>query len=381
MPSVVLSRHHLATALQINLPIAGIVKDDGLEGRQADPNNDLTITSRSGPRIEQPNWIRKLSILDEIFAAATKAQRKIVLSEGNDDRIATAAVRAANDGLCEIVLVGRPPSGVSIPGAIEVIQPQRFERYPEFVDTYAELRKHKGVTLEKARADMASPLGFSAMMVRLGLADGTVGGAVHTTADTVRAALQIIGRAPGAESVSSFFLMILPGDPKRVAIFSDCALVSSPNAEQLARIALASRNSFELLTGETARVAMLSFSTLGSADTPEVEKVRQATALVRQLDPDILVDGEIQFDAAYHPGVAAKKAAGSPLQGDANVFIFPDLHAGNIGYKIAHRVGGAEAIGPVLQGLASPANDLSRGCSVDDIYAMLAVTAIQAGNG
>lgn len=322
-----------------------------------------------------------MNILDRIFDRAKQTRKKIVLAEGQDERVAAAAARAVADGLCDVVLIGRPPAGVSLPDAVEVIQPEESQYFNGFAEAFTELRKHKGMTREQASREMSAPLGFSAMMVRQGLADGTVGGAVHTTADTVRAALQIIGKAPQASLVSSFFLMILPGNPRRIAIFSDCALVSLPTAEQLAQIALASGASFETLTAETARVAMLSYSTLGSADTTEVEKVREATALVRNLDPDIVVEGEIQFDAAYHPGTAEKKAAGSDLQGDANVFIFPDLHAGNIGYKIAQRVGGAEAIGPILQGLASPANDLSRGCSVDDIYAMLAVTAVQADTG
>lgn len=322
-----------------------------------------------------------MAILERIYETAKQARKTIVLSEGWDERVAMAASRAVKDGLCDIILIGRPPDTVALPGEIEVIQPDESGHLAAFADSYADQRKHKNLTVEQARRDMATPLGFSAMMVRQGLADGTVGGAVHTTADTVRAALQIVGRAANASLVSSFFLMILPGDPKRIAIFSDCALVSSPGAEQLAQIALASGSSFEMLTAEKARIAMLCYSTLGSAHTEEVKKVRRATALVRELDPDVMVEGEIQFDAAYHPETADKKASGSSLQGDANVFIFPDLHAGNIGYKIAHRVGGAEAIGPILQGLAAPANDLSRGCSIDDIYAMLAVTAVQANNG
>lgn len=322
-----------------------------------------------------------MAILKRIFETAKQVRKKIVLSEGWDERVATAAARAAKDGICDIVMIGRPPAGAALPDEIEVIDPKGSAHIAEFAEAYVEIRKHRNVTLDQARIDVATPLGFSAMMVRQGLADGTVGGAVHTTADTVRAALQIVGKAPDASLVSSFFLMLLPGDPKRIAIFSDCALVSTPGAEQLAQIALASKNSFEMLTAEKARIAMLCYSTLGSAHTDEVKKVRRATALVREIDPGVIVEGEIQFDAAYHPETAGKKASGASVQGDANVFIFPDLHAGNIGYKIAHRVGGAEAIGPILQGLAAPANDLSRGCSIDDIYAMLAVTAVQANNG
>ena len=321
-----------------------------------------------------------MTVLDNIFEHARHAPKTIVLPEGSDERVAEAAARAVSDQLCNVILIGDPPSGIAMPSKVEIINPVQHDDFDAYVEKLFELRKHKGMTLDRARTELASPLVFAAMMVQMGHADGTLGGAVHTTADTVRAALQIIGKAPDTASVSSFFLMVLPGQPEKVVLFSDCALVALPNASQLAQIAIASAGSFQALTGEDARVAMLSFSTLGSADTPEVQKVRQATALVKENAPHLVVDGELQFDAAFDAGVAAKKAADSPLKGAANIFVFPNLDAGNIGYKIAQRIGGAVAIGPILQGLAAPANDLSRGCSADDVYAMLAVTAVQASS-
>ena len=333
-----------------------------------------------------------MSALDDIVEAARAAPQRIVLAEGEDPRIVAGAVRASRDGIATITLLGRPgrvqallgDQGVSL-DSFSIIDPAETPLRGGFSAEYHVLRRHKGVDIESARAAVLDPLIFAALMVRLGHADGTVAGAVSTTADTVRAALQIIGRAPGSApgntAVSSFFLMMLdaPHHPKQGAlVFADCGLVVEPDAGELAGIALASAQSFADLTGSVPKVAMLSFSTHGSARHDRVTKVIEATGLARESRPDLLIDGDLQFDSAFVPEINAAKAPGSPIGGDANVFVFPNLEAANIGYKIAQRIGGAKAIGPILQGLAHPANDLSRGCSADDVYHLIAVTGAQA---
>jgi len=261
---------------------------------------------------------------------------------------------------------------------IEIADPATSDRLDAYSAAYHDLRKHKGVDEAAARKAMLSPLGFAAMMVRQGDADGTIGGAVATTGETVRTALQIVGMAPGNKIVSSFFLMLLAAPYHRPVVFADCGLVIEPSAAELAEIAIASSASFTALTGQAPKAAMLSFSTKGSARAPSIDRTAEALKIVRAAAPDLAIDGELQFDAAFVPDVAARKAPGSPIEGAANVFIFPNLDAGNIGYKIAQRLGGATALGPILQGLAKPANDLSRGCSADDVYQMIAVTGAQA---
>ncbi|OCP35341.1 phosphate acetyltransferase [Ensifer sp. LC163] len=328
--------------------------------------------------------------LDRIIETARKTPRHIVLAEGEDTRVVAAAVRARAEGLAEITLVGRREiiaERLRDHGADEhafrIENPATSVLTERFASRYHELRRSKGIDREAAEKAVREDLVFAAMMVRENEADGTIGGAVATTADTVRTALQIIGRAPGASLVSSFFLMMLcqPHHAKKGAfVFSDCGLVVDPDAAGLADIARMSAQSYTSLLGDRAKVAMLSFSTNGSAAHDRVSNVVEATHIARAANPDLLIDGELQFDSAFVEAVSSSKAPNSTLHGQANVFIFPNLDAANIGYKIAQRIGGATAIGPVLQGLAKPANDLSRGCTADDVFHMIAVTVVQAAS-
>ena len=328
--------------------------------------------------------------LDRIIETARKAPRHIVLAEGEDARVVAAALRAKAEGLGDITLIGRRDivgdrlreQGGS-DGDVRIEDPATSVLTERFASRYYDLRKSKGVDREAAETAVRENLVFAAMMVREDEADGTIGGAVATTADTVRTALQVIGRAPDAGLVSSFFLMMLcqPHHAKKGAfVFSDCGLVVDPDAAGLADIAAISARSYEALLGDRAKVAMLSFSTNGSAAHDRVSKVVEATNIARAAQPDLLIDGELQFDSAFVEAVSSAKAPNSALHGQANVFVFPNLDAANIGYKIAQRIGGATAIGPVLQGLAKPANDLSRGCTADDVFHMIAVTVVQAAS-
>ncbi|MFG1464140.1 phosphate acetyltransferase [Xanthobacter sp. DSM 24535] len=326
--------------------------------------------------------------LDRIIDAARAAPRSIVLPEGADPRIASAARRAVREGIARPILLGAPQEVLAaLDGdarGIVIEDPAASLHHEAYAGELHALRRAKGMDLAAARHRMLEPLAFAAMMVRMGDADGTVGGAVATTAETVRAALQIIGLAPGAKLVSSFFLMILCEDyhvQKGAYVFADCGLVIDPDAAELADIAIASAHSYTAMTGAPAKVAMLSFSTAGSARHERVDKVVEAVNIARTLDSSLIIEGELQFDAAFVAAVGAAKAPGGAICGDANVFVFPNLDAANIGYKIAQRIGGAKAIGPVLQGLARPANDLSRGCSEDDVFHMIALTCAQAGQG
>jgi phosphate acetyltransferase len=298
-------------------------------------------------------------------------------------------VRAVRAGIAGITLVGsrtaveeRLAAAGADAGEIRIEDPASSPLTRRLAAAYHALRKNKGVDEAAAAEAVRSPLVFAAMMVREGAADGTVGGAVATTADTVRAALQTIGRAPDVGLVSSFFLMMLCEAhhvKKGAFVFADCGLVVDPDAAGLADIAVMSARSFEALAGKSAKVAMLSFSTAGSAAHDRVSKVVEATRLAHAAAPGLVIDGELQFDTAFVEAVSAAKAPNSALHGEANVFVFPNLDAANIGYKIAQRIGGATAIGPILQGLAKPANDLSRGCNADDVFHMIAVTVVQAG--
>ncbi len=330
--------------------------------------------------------------LRQILGAASGSDKIIALSEGDDPRVVEAALMIREEGVARVLLIGNPTTiaghlathdvtPAEVAGAIDIHDPGNSPLFDEFRDTLVALRRHKGMTPESAAEQVRQRLTYAALLVQTGRADGTVGGAVETTSDTVRTALQIIGKAPEAAMVSSFFFMLYCKEHHTVKgahIFADCGLVVDPDANEMAEIARASAASYRALTGDTPRVAMLSFSTAGSADHPKVSKVVAATHLAKVADPKLIIDGELQFDAAFVPEVAASKAGKSALGGAANVFVFPSLNAGNLGYKIAQRVGGATAIGPVLQGLAKPANDLSRGCSAEDILHMVAVTVAQS---
>ena len=329
-----------------------------------------------------------MQFLDSILQKARSHRQTIVLAEGADERILTAAARARDDGIANCILVGNAgairqqakASGHDLTD-IRIEDANDSQYHQRYSELLYQLRKHKGMTPREAGQKARDPLCFADLMLRAGDADGAIAGAVYTTGDRVRSALQIVGVKPGFSQVSSFMLMLFEADyhePKRAMIFADCGLVIDPDAAQLAEIAVATVNSARHLLDEPVRVAMLSFSTDGSAAHPLVEKVREATMLARDEIPATPIEGEVQLDAAIVPEIAAQKISDSKIDGRANVLIFPDLNAGNIGYKLAQRFGGATVIGPILQGLERPANDLSRGCTVDDVYCLIALTALQS---
>lgn len=330
-----------------------------------------------------------MSVLRDLQNRAAARPAHIIMSEGHDHRVVAGALAALDAGMGPITLVG-PAAEVNAQlakadakgsYALTIQDPQTSPLTDEFAASYFELRKHKGVSHDVAAQQARDPLVFAAMMVRNGHAAGTVGGAVATTSDTVRAALQIIGKHQDAALVSSFFLMALPENHpsgRRAMVFGDCGLVIDPDASELAAIAAQSAASCIQLLGDAPKVALLSFSTKGSGRHARVTKVTEALEILQKAHPDLPSEGELQFDAAFVPDVGAAKAPESTVAGHANVLIFPNLDAGNIGYKIAQRVGGCDAIGPVLQGLNSPANDLSRGCVAEDVTNMIAVTTLQA---
>lgn len=332
-----------------------------------------------------------MKALNQIVDNARQDPKRIVLCEVEDERILHAAAKATGAGIARIILVGAADTVVATArdhdidvSGIEVMDPATSPLTESLAQALHALRETKGMTREQAEASVRDPLCFAHMLVREGHADGSVAGAVNTTADVVRSAIQTLGLAPGCSLVSSFFLMMLCQpfhNHKGGMIFSDCGLVVDPDAEQLSQIALAAADSAATLLDEEPRVAMLSFSTSGSAQHCRVDRVRDAAQAVKRQRPDLAIDEDVQLDAAIVADIAEKKLPDSRVKGRANVLVFPNLDAGNIGYKLAERIGGADAIGPLLQGLNKPANDLSRGCSVDDIYHVIAVTTVQAQAG
>ena len=330
-----------------------------------------------------------MTFLESIKTRAKADVKTIVLPESMDRRTFEAAETILKEGIANLIIIGTPEEieenskGLDISKAT-IINPFTYEKTEEYINLFVELRKSKGVTYEEAKKQALSDyMYYACLMVKAGDADGVVSGACHSTANTLRPSLQIVKTKPGVKLVSAFFVMVVPDceyGADGTFIFADSGLEQNPDPEKLAAIAACSAESFELLTQKEAIVAMLSHSTKGSAKHPDVDKVLEATRICKENNPQLKVDGELQLDAAIVPSVGESKAPGSPVAGHANVLVFPDLDAGNIGYKLVQRLAKAEAYGPVTQGIAKPINDLSRGCSADDIVGVVAITCVQAQN-
>ncbi|GJM60817.1 MULTISPECIES: phosphate acetyltransferase [Persicobacter] len=330
-----------------------------------------------------------MSLIEKIKENAKKYNKRIVLPEGEEERTLQAADQIAAEGLAHIILIGNPNTiqeeagrlGLNNLDKVTIIDPTNHDKKQAYTELLLDLRKSKGLTEEQASKLVENPLYLATLMIKAGDADGEVAGAQNATGDVLRPAFQVVKTKPGISVVSGAFVMILPNDTygqDGLMVFADCAVTPNPDAKQLAQIAVSSAETAKAIAKIDPKVAMLSFSTKGSAKHEFVDKVTEATALAKALAPDLKIDGELQADAAIVAAVGASKAPGSEIAGQANVLVFPDLQSGNIGYKLVQRLAGAEAIGPVLQGMAAPINDLSRGCSVNDIVNLVAITANQA---
>lgn len=330
-----------------------------------------------------------MGIIDTIKARAKADKKTIILPESMDRRTYEAAATVLKEGIADIIIIGSEEAvkeggaGLDLTG-VQVVDPVTYEKTQAYIDKLVELRAKKGMTPEKAKETLLTDYTtYGVMMVKMGDADGLVSGACHSTANTLRPCLQILKTKPGTKIVSTFFVMDVPNceyGENGVFVFGDCGLVQNPNPEELAAIAESSAESFKTLVGAEPRVALLSHSTMGSAKHADIDKVTAAVAIAKENNPELALDGEMQLDAAIVPSVGSSKAPNSKVAGKANVLIFPDLDAGNIGYKLVQRLAKAEAYGPMCQGIAAPVNDLSRGCSAEDIVGVVAITAVQAQN-
>lgn len=324
----------------------------------------------------------ELELLNKIREQASNLKKTVVLPESHDDRVLQAAQELTKNGIAKVVTLGNEEKirasakelDVDLSG-VRIIDPEKSDKLSDFANIFFNLRKHKGITIEEAKETVKKDLFFGAMMVKEGMADGFVAGSTASTGDVLRAAIQCVGMPEGISIVSSFFLMIMP---EKTYSFADCAVVPNPDANQLADIAISTADNHKTVTGEEPNVAMLSFSTKGSAQHELIDKVLEATKIAQEKRPDLNIDGELQFDAAVIDKIGKKKAPDSNVAGKANVLVFPDLQAGNIGYKIAQRLAKAEAVGPVVQGLKKPLFDLSRGCSVEDIVNTASIACLMA---